>query len=435
MKRYDVREFGAVPDREEKQTAALQAALDACFLGGGGTVEIPAGTFRTGGLRVRSHTTLLLKEGAALVGTRVPGDYDILKDDALEPIDPERNAYCVNRWNNAILSIMFARDVAVRGEKGSLICGSNCYDPAGEEGYRGPHAITAFYSRGLSFSGYTVRDSANWAHNIRHCGNIDARDLHVFAGHDGFHIRACENVTVADSEFITGDDAVAGHGNLNVRVSNCVLNTACSSFRFGATNLLVDGCRFTGPAVYPWRGCLTDDEKIRGANEFSVRPSRMNSLSMFTYFAEDIPDIRYEPRNVVFQNCTVEGVERLVQYNLSGGDKWQQARPLFDLTLKNITARGLSEPTVLFGPEDVPLRAELENVSIETAEDYPYEAVFRTGWVKELSLRNVRIKTRAPHLIENWGRVERLTCEAFECSVPEADWCAEGSGEFWSQDI
>lgn len=54
---YTITDFGArCCDRP--QTAEIQAALDRCFLDGGGRVVIPAGIFLTGGLR---H--IIIKEG------------------------------------------------------------------------------------------------------------------------------------------------------------------------------------------------------------------------------------------------------------------------------------------------------------------------------------------------------------------------------------
>ena len=47
---YDVRDFGARGDGAAKDTAALQAAIDAAHSAGGGEVRIPAGRYVTGSL-------------------------------------------------------------------------------------------------------------------------------------------------------------------------------------------------------------------------------------------------------------------------------------------------------------------------------------------------------------------------------------------------
>ena len=65
-----VLDFGAQPGSSELQTTAFQAALDKAFAMGGAVVEVPAGKYIIGGLRLRSHTTLHLLSGAELYGVR-----------------------------------------------------------------------------------------------------------------------------------------------------------------------------------------------------------------------------------------------------------------------------------------------------------------------------------------------------------------------------
>ena len=44
MVAYNIKDYGAVPS-DQLQTEKIQAAIDACFLAGGGEVVIPAGIF------------------------------------------------------------------------------------------------------------------------------------------------------------------------------------------------------------------------------------------------------------------------------------------------------------------------------------------------------------------------------------------------------
>src|SRR5215471_1462319 len=55
---YNVRAFGAKGDGAAVDTAALQAAIDACRKDGGGTVLVPAGTFVVGTVELKSNVTL-----------------------------------------------------------------------------------------------------------------------------------------------------------------------------------------------------------------------------------------------------------------------------------------------------------------------------------------------------------------------------------------
>src|SRR5687767_2131842 len=55
---YNICDFGARGDGKTVNTAAIQKAIDACFNDKGGTVLIPAGTFVSGTLELKSHITL-----------------------------------------------------------------------------------------------------------------------------------------------------------------------------------------------------------------------------------------------------------------------------------------------------------------------------------------------------------------------------------------
>ena len=55
---YNVRDFGAKGDGATLDTAAVQAAVDACARDQGGTVLVPAGVFVIGMIELKSNVTL-----------------------------------------------------------------------------------------------------------------------------------------------------------------------------------------------------------------------------------------------------------------------------------------------------------------------------------------------------------------------------------------
>ena len=165
---YNICDYGATTDGR-LCTKEIQAAIDACFLAGGGEVTIPGGTFLTGGLRIRSNVTLHLMENAVLQGSFDPEDYTTYINDEIEPIPMEerdlpvstvkqgakvgKSSYPYSRWNNAIIRAIKAKNIAIIGEKGSEINGQNCFDEQGEEGYRGPHAINMWFCENIALRG------------------------------------------------------------------------------------------------------------------------------------------------------------------------------------------------------------------------------------------------------------------------------------------
>src|ERR1041385_900705 len=66
---YNVRDFGAVGDGKTLDTAAVQAAIDACTKHRGGVVLIPAGDFCIGSTELKSNVTLHIAAQGKLLGT------------------------------------------------------------------------------------------------------------------------------------------------------------------------------------------------------------------------------------------------------------------------------------------------------------------------------------------------------------------------------
>ena len=86
---------------------------------------VPAGIYLTGGLRLRSKVALCLQSGAILRGSTDPEDYMAFLQDTVEPLKPYENThpgvYPYSRWNNGLIRVIDAKNVAIVGQKG-LLC-------------------------------------------------------------------------------------------------------------------------------------------------------------------------------------------------------------------------------------------------------------------------------------------------------------------------
>ena len=64
---FEVTRYGASPNASaSKNQQAINKAIDACSKAGGGKVVVPAGTWNTGALRLKSHVNLVVEKGATL---------------------------------------------------------------------------------------------------------------------------------------------------------------------------------------------------------------------------------------------------------------------------------------------------------------------------------------------------------------------------------
>lgn len=453
-------DFGAKSDGT-LQTASIQAAIDRCFMLGGGVVVVPKGVYLTGGIRLRSHITLYLEKGAVLKGVRDPEEYyGYLRDD-VEPLNENQitdagyvglwtifgeTEYDENdrryrfkripgsRWNNAIIRAIDAENVKIIGEEGSVIDGDNCYDAIGEENYRGPHAICFFGVKNVEFRGYTVKNSANWAHNMLFCENITVKNIKVEAGHDGFDAAVCNNVSITDCEFYTGDDCIAGFGNTNVFVDHCILNSSCSAFRFGGTNVLIKRCKAYAPGKYSFRGGLSAEEKMAGVMA-TIERSRNNMLSFFTYYADYSVPIPEEPGNIVIEDCEICGADRFLHYNFSGNETWQRYRPLKNIIFKNIHAVDIAMPIMLYGTESNPVELTMENISITMRESSAAEELVRACHYSRILMNQVQIDGfNGACLIKSKG-VGEVDIRNVDCSLAKETYVVQTDEDFVIEQI
>lgn len=375
-----VTEYGALPNGR-LCTREIQNAIDDCFLRGGGEVVIPKGEYLVGGLRLRSHVTLHLLEDAVLLGSPDPEDYAGYIHDTVEPIPPEEwekpvdtvspdaTKICVSvipysRWNNAVIRGIRATDIAVIGEKGSMIHGQNCYDPQGEEGYRGPHGIDLWFCENITLRGYTIRDCGNWAHAIQNSQRIHLDGVTVLGGHDGFDVRTCDEILVENCRFLTGDDCIAGFDNIGVTVRSCYLESACSWFRFGATDMLVENCRGVSPGTYGFRGSLTEQERKDRAD--THENCRHECHNVFLYYCDNRARVRKTPGNILFRNCDFRGCKTVMR--LPFGHFWCCNRSLADITFQNCAVTDTLTPSLLQAPEEEPLTFRMLGCTVTTRE-------------------------------------------------------------------
>ena len=400
-------------------TETIQGSIDKMFLLGGGEVIIPTGDYDIGSIRLRSNVTLHLLEDAHLIASRDLAAYEYVAEKDIEPISEEdftdavwepvgvRKNYDfqmkpMGRWNRAVIKALDAENIAIIGEPGSRIDGMNCFDPMGEEHYRGPHAINMHRCKNVTLKGYEIQNSSNWAHALCVCENLLFEEISVFGGHDGIHVTSCTNIVIKNCDFQTGDDCIGGIDNLNVEVLGCKLNTACNGMRFGGTNVLVHDTLFYGPAKYRFRGGLSYDDKVNGAPSMYSEGQGGTMLSAYTYYADYSREFRNTPGNIVIYNCEFRNTDRFLHYNFSGNEAWQRNEPLRDITFRNIKATGIRYALTFWGDSSLKGCLTLENANIRFA-DGVNQPLIRLGNYDTVILRNVCVENlKGTCLIRKW---------------------------------
>jgi polygalacturonase len=100
-------DFGALPDGHTMNTEAFTQAIAACVKAGGGTVIVPAGTWRTGPIRLESNINLHVERGALVQFSKNIDDYPFV-----ESPEGRQNRY----GRTQLISAYKARNIAVTGD-------------------------------------------------------------------------------------------------------------------------------------------------------------------------------------------------------------------------------------------------------------------------------------------------------------------------------
>lgn len=249
---FDVRQHGAAGDGITPDTAALNAAVEACARSGGGQVRFPPGRYLSGTVHLRSGVTLWFEAGATLVGTTNLAAYH---QPAPPAFMPEAGW---GAWHRGLIVGEGVEDIALAGP--GVIDGNRVFDPRGEERMRGPHTVVLVDCRRVTVRDLRFVDSANYAMFLQVCDDVEVDRVTFIGGWDGIHWRGaperwCRNYRITDCRFFTGDDAIAGRYWDNTLISGCVINSSCNGIRVigPATRLTIARNLFRGPGEQPHR--------------------------------------------------------------------------------------------------------------------------------------------------------------------------------------
>ena len=236
---YNIRDYGAKGDGTTLDTAALQAAIDACTADGGGTVLVPAGTFLIGATELKSNVTLHIAASAKLLGSADGKQYH-----AVDAIPLSGDTTLVD-GNWALLFAVKQTNVTIEGpgtidgqgfQFHSPVRGT--LPPSGLGGNKRPYHILTYQCENLIIRNIDLIDCAY--HSIRVIQSkrvhMDTIYIHnrVNGNNDGFHFISAQYVTVSNCIVLSQDDACALFGSCKfVTITNCIFSTRWSVFRFG----------------------------------------------------------------------------------------------------------------------------------------------------------------------------------------------------------
>jgi polygalacturonase len=324
---YGVRSYGATGDGKTLDTQAVNRAIDAAALAGGGVVLFPAGLYLCFSVRLRSEVQLHLLPGSTLVAadSPKPGDtagYSGGVYDAAEAVTPwdAYQDYGHNHWHNSLIWGEDLHNVSITGP--GMIWGrglSNGRDRAG----------------GGSVFIAEQAGVGNKAIALKNCRNVIFRDFSVLkGGHFGLLLTGVDNLTIDNLKIDTDRDGIDIDCCQNVRVSNCTVNSPwddgiCpkSSYALGyarpTRNVTISNCWVTGD--YKLGSVLDGSFKKFSKNDRVPRTGRVKcgteSNGGFI--------------NITISDCVFEGCQGYALESVDGA-------LMEDITITNTTMRDLA---------------------------------------------------------------------------------------------
>ena len=254
---YSVVDFGAKGDGTTLNTIAIQAAIDACAENGGGTVSIPAGSYLSGTIELKSHIVLRLEPGAVLRGSEDLRDYRPNGFKHNEMVETTSLIYAIDRSDIRITGggLIDLNDKpfikwdqprpALPAEEAARLSERQLKECVVVPGKRPSQPIFFQNCQRLRLDDITVRNAPCWTISINSSQDIRIDHLIidnslVVPNNDGIHFCASQDIVVSDCIIRTGDDCLAFTGITNwegicerIVVSNCTLQARSAGVRLG----------------------------------------------------------------------------------------------------------------------------------------------------------------------------------------------------------
>ena len=216
----DASRYGLVNDGVTDNTAFLQAALSTCPPGG--TVYVPAGTYRTQSLFLCSNTTLYLEKGCTLLGGTDRREYPILPG-VLPCADEQHEAY-LGGWEGNPLDC-FAGLINVINAENVTITGEGCINANADNGDWYQHIKVKLIAwrprlfftskvKNVTLHGVEVCNSFSWTIHPTYSDGVNILQLQIHnradsPNTDGIDPESCKNVNIIGDSIHVGDDCIA----------------------------------------------------------------------------------------------------------------------------------------------------------------------------------------------------------------------------------
>ena len=394
-RKVSVAAYGIYPDSGENLRSALQAAIDDLSARGGGCLCLPAGTYRSGSLQLKSGVELHLespKTRIQFINTELEDNYPVV-------LSHWEASPC---WNySALIYALDAHDIAVSGP-GILDGGadadhwwnwhhqveetwsSNAVDlqrndrmalrrmnmdavPVerrrfGPGHFLRPNFVQFIRCERVLLQGFTIKNSPMWQLNPVFCQSVTVDGVTLSShgnNNDGCDPESCNGVWIKNCRFDTGDDCISLKSGRDRDGQSA--NTPCE-------NILIENNDFSDGHG----GVALGSEMSGGIRRVLVDSNRFSSPNL-TYALRLKTNARRGGfvEQVILSNCEMEHVHGAAVHGtmLYEDGRNGSSLPVFrDIIIENIKAYGGDYGIFLEAFPEVPITGlVLRNICIDGA--------------------------------------------------------------------
>jgi polygalacturonase len=243
-KDYNASLFGIKSNGTTLNTNSIQSAIDFINANGGGRLVFYVGRYLTGTINLKSNVTIQLEEGAILVGSTNPFDYEHMNGwTALIFAHDQQNIGITGK------GIIDGQGFIVATNLVNLIHCGVVKDPLKYDRPSETIRPLNIYFRGcknITIRGITLKDPASWNQEYDQCRNVIIDRIVVdsksYWNNDGVDIVDCDSVSVTDSYFDAADDGICLKSHnpdficQNVYIHNNTVRTSANGIKFGTAS-------------------------------------------------------------------------------------------------------------------------------------------------------------------------------------------------------
>ena len=330
---FNVRDFGAKGDGRTLDSPAINAAIEAAVKAGGGQVLLPAGTYLSGSIRLKTGIDLHLSAGCKLLAanpknfrgqTNLGGDGGGLYDES-ESFGgfPEYQDGGHTYFHNSLIWAEGQHNVSITGH--GMIDGEGLTKKDTEHAGNvqggsigtGDKAIALKLCRQVTIRDITIYRGGHFAIIMTGCDLATVDNVTIDTNRDGFDIDCCKYMTITNCRINTpSDDALVLKSSYalkkpvlceHIAVSNCNI----TGYKCGT---LLDGTYVPEPVGWVCGRFKLGTESNGGYRNISLTNSTFAYSSGLAF--EEVDQGRME--NIVVSNITMSHVHHYPIYITTG---------------------------------------------------------------------------------------------------------------------